>query len=186
MFGRSSKSGREGAQGAAGGESSLCRGQELKGPDWWLPGGRRSRDTARPACSFLPPSAPPSLLGAFWAPFVQFCCLSSSLPLSSSLFWSLTPARCQAWVGALCLLRGSMSLCVCERGAGSLCLFPVDVEHPGVRTPSLLTPHPLHYGARVLTSWWGQRRLVREEPAGLEGRAVPGASASPAAIKVQT
>ena len=140
----------------------------------------------RQACLLFPSPFCPSLPA--WGLLGSLCSVLLSLILSPSLFFLVLvshPCPMPGLGGGSCLLRVSTSLCVCERGAGSLCLFPVDVEHPGVRTPSLLTPHPLHYGARVLTSWWGQRRLVREEPAGLEGRAVPGASASPAAIKVQ-
>lgn len=139
--------------------------------------GRPPASGHRQACLFFPSPFRPSL--PFWAPCLQFGCLSSSLPLSSSLFWSLTPARCQAWVGALCLLRGSMSPCVCERGARSLCLSPLDVEHPGVSTPSLLTPHPLHYGARVLTSWWGAEEVGERGTCRVRGQCRPGGLSFP-------
>ena len=182
----------EGGNGAAGGENSFCRGQELRGPGWWLPGSWAGVGTllGLPALSLPLPLHPPHLGPSGLS--VLFCCPSSSLPLSSSLLWSLTPARlprepgegCEGHcphpcpmpglAGALCLLRGFMNPCVCGNGAGSLCLSG-GRGAPWGRDPVSVCPHPLHYG-------WG-RGGWRERELPVRGQCLPGPQLPPPRVR---
>lgn len=176
----------EKGRGCAGRENSQCRGLRVRSPGrrtiWGLlscPG--LSRDPARawPACSFLSLSS--SLPVGCLAPFVLFCCLSSSFLFLFPSFLGLVcapygrlphppgPPReagegCEGalsptpqpdagpqW-GALCLPLGLCEL-VCARGCEPVST-PCGLGAPGVRTPLLATPGPLSYRAGVLTSWW--------------------------------
>ena len=119
-----------------------------------------------------------------------FCLLSSSLPLSSYVLWSLNPARlprepgegCEGHcphpcpmpglAGALCLLRGFMNPCVCGNGAGSLRLSggrgaPWGREPASLRwTWSTLGPGPRLCLPPPLALRLGQRRVAGERAAG--------------------
>lgn len=177
MFGRSNKSGGERHRVLQVEEEQFA--QE--------PGAERGRagrfrgGVGTPLGGPAPSLSASLLLGAFWALFVQFCCLSSSLPLSlPCLGFSPLPDARPAW-GSL-PPAGSMSPCVCERGARepwlSLWTWSTLGQDPTVRTRCTLG----------LGSWrrgGGQRRLEREVVTGVRGQCRPGASASPAAIRVR-